>query len=177
MRQVILLTGETGSGKTTVVINLLAELNKLGIKTSGILSPARIENGRKTGIYALEIATGVKELLAIHQPGWDVENPVREWKMDPEVLKWGNNVIRNSAPTDVLIIDELGFLEFEKNLGWVSAFNTLDKGEYKSAIIVVRKGLLEKALEKFENATVITIENISQTVENTRIVVSQILAI
>ena len=47
--------------------------------------------------------------MAIYQPGWDAENPNREWKMDPEVLKWGDNVIRNSVPTSILIIDELGF--------------------------------------------------------------------
>ena len=176
-RHVILITGETGAGKTTLIINLIAELNNLGIRISGIFSPARIQSGRKTGIYALEISTGVKKLLAVHQPGWDIDNPVREWKMDPEILKWGDAVIQNSVPTNVLIIDELGFLEFEKNMGWISAFKILDVGEYKSAIVVVRKGLLDKALEKFENAEVITLSDPSQTKENTRILVSQILAI
>ena len=89
MKQIFLITGETGSGKTSLVANLLSEINKLGIKTTGVYSPARIEKGVKTGIFAVDLSTGVKDLLAIHQPGWDSENPNREWKMDPECPEMG----------------------------------------------------------------------------------------
>jgi nucleoside-triphosphatase THEP1 len=95
--------------------------------------------------------------------------------MDPEALEWGNNVIRNSVPTNILIIDELGYLEFEKNMGWISAFKVLEESDYASAVVVVRAGLLEKALEKFENAIVITVENPKQKIELTKFLISQIL--
>ena len=175
MKKIFLITGKSGSGKTALVISLLAEFNKLGIKNTGIYSPARIENGVKTGIYAVDISTGIKELLANHQPGWDTENPIREWKMDPEVLNWGDKVIRKSVPTTVLIIDELGYLEFEKNMGWISAFKILDEGSYKSAIIVVRESLIERALKKFGNAVVINVENSVQIKEHTNFLISQFL--
>jgi len=177
MRQIFLITGESGAGKTTLVINLLSEINRLGVKKTGIYSPARIEKGIKTGIYAVDLSTGRKGLLAIHQPGWDNENPTREWKMNPEVLRWGDDVIRNSMPTTVLVIDELGYLEFEKNIGWTSAFRILDEGDYKSAIVVVRAGLLEQAQEKFENAVVITIENPREIKDLTIILLPQLVTI
>jgi len=177
MRKIFLITGKTGSGKTSLVASLLSEINKLGIKATGVYSPERIEKGEKTGIFTVDLSTGVKELLAIHQQGWDPENPNREWKMDPEVLKWGDDVIRNSVPTAVLIIDELGYLEFEKNTGWVSAFKILDEGDYKSAIVVVRAGLLKQALAKFGNAIAMTVENPAQIKEHTSFLVAQILAI
>lgn len=177
MKQIFLITGETGSGKTSLVLELLTEIHNKGIKTTGIYSPARIEKGVKTGIFAVDISTEAKKLLAIHQPGWDIENPIREWKIDPKVLNWGNDVIQKSVPTNILIIDELGYLEFEKNKGWISAFKILDKGDYKSAIVVVRTGLLENALAKFENAVVITIADPAQTKENASFLVAQTLAI
>ncbi len=175
MKQIFLISGEPGSGKTSLVINLLSEINKLGIKNSGIYSPARFENGTKTGIYAVDLSTGNKELLAIHQPGWDADNPKREWKMDLEVLNWGDNVIRDSAPTNVLIIDELGYLEFEKKMGWMSAFKVLDEGNYINALVVVRTGLLDKALNIFENVSVITVEDPAQINDHFRFLISQIL--
>ena len=77
----------------------------------------------------------------------------------------------------ILIIDELGYLEFEKNIGWISAFKILDKGDYKSAIVVVRAGLLKQALAKFENAVVITVADPAQIKEHTSFLIAQILAI
>jgi len=177
MKKIFLISGESGVGKTTLVVNLNSEINKLGVKTSGIYSLARIKRGIKTGIFAIDLSSGSKKLLAIHQPGWDSENPNREWKMDPEALKWGDIVIKNSVPTTILIIDELGYLEFEKNMGWNSAFKVLDEGEYKCAIVVVRASLLEKALEKFDNAQVIAIKNPREIKENTNFLISQIVAI
>ncbi len=44
---------------------------------------------------------------------------------DPAVLAWGNQVLRDSIPTDLLIVDEIGPLEFNQAIGWVSAFDVL----------------------------------------------------
>jgi len=177
MKQIFLITGETGTGKTSLISNLLSETNKLGIKATGIYSPARIEKGVKTGIFAVDLSTREKKLLAIYQKGWDPENLNREWKMDPEVLKWGDDVIRNSVPTTLIIIDELGYLEFEKNAGWLSAFKTLKEGDYKCAIVVVRTSLLKQAISKFENVVVITVEDLEQIKEHSNYLIAQILAI
>jgi nucleoside-triphosphatase THEP1 len=174
--QIFIISGDVRTGKTLLISNLLNELSKLGLKATGVYSPARFENGEKTGIYAVDISSGLKELMAIHQPGWDLANPNREWKMDPEVLKWGDKVIQYSVPTTVLIIDELGFLEFEKNTGWISAFDILEDGDYKIAIVVVRAGLLKLALAKWENARIIYIEQPSQSKERASFLIDQIQA-
>jgi nucleoside-triphosphatase THEP1 len=160
-----------------LISNLLSEINKLDTKATGVYSPARFENGLKTGIYVVDISSQLKELMAIHQPGWDPENPKREWKMDPEVLKRGDAFIRMSVPTTVLIIDELGFLEFEKNSGWVSAFEILEKGDFEIAIVVVRSGLIDQAVAIWKNAQVISIKQPSQVNELTNHLINQILAI
>ncbi len=173
---IVIITGEVRSGKTLLISNVIPEINKLGMKATGVYSPARFKGGKKTGIYLVDISSQKKELLANYQPGWDPENPKREWKMDPEVLQWGDMIIRNSVPTSVLIIDELGFLEFEKNLGWTSAFDILEDGEYRIAIVVVRNGLLKQALAKWDSAKVIYMDEPSQCKEHTDFLVDQILA-
>ncbi len=154
-KRIFIITGEVKAGKTQLVSNVISALRKLKFKVTGVYSPARFENNVKTGIYLVDISNEKKKLLANYQPGWDYDNSKREWKMDPEVLQWGFEVIRESVPTSVLIIDELGFLEFEKNQGLTSAFDILKDGVYRLAIVVVRIGLLKQAMAKWESAKVI----------------------
>jgi nucleoside-triphosphatase THEP1 len=176
MKKIFIITGEVRSGKTLSISKVITEITKLGIKATGVFSPARFENEKKTGIYLVDISSGEKKLLAKYQPDWDAENPKREWKMDLEVLLWGNEVIQDSVPTSVLIIDELGYLEFEKNSGWISSFEILNSGDFKVAIIVVRNGLLEQALVKWKSAKVLYIETPSQSKEISEFLVDQIRA-
>ena len=175
--RIFIITGEVRSGKTLLISNVVSELRKINVKVTGVYSPARFEGEVKTGIYLLDIFSQKIKLLANYQPGWDPENPKREWKMDPEVLHWGHKVIRESIPTSVLIIDELGFLEFEKNQGWTAAFDILKGGDYKLAIVVVRIGLIKQAMVKWESAKVIYMDNPSQCKVNTNLLVNQIRAI
>lgn len=161
MTKIFILTGRSGSGKTTLIKHLIQNLGQKNISFSGLISPARIENGKKTGIFVRDLSSNQKKILAEHQPGWDPEKPEREWKMDNAVLEWGNILIENSIPASILIIDELGFLEFEKNIGWIAAFEVIERGFYNTAIIVVRNNLLELALRKWKNAKVISMENLN----------------
>jgi nucleoside-triphosphatase THEP1 len=96
--------------------------------------------------------------------------------MDPEVLKWGESILLNSTPTRVLIIDELGYLEFEKNSGWTCAFDILEEGTYEVAIITVRVSLLPQALKRWETARVIHLEEPSQITAQAADLEAQLLA-
>lgn len=174
-KRIFIITGEVKAGKTQLVSNVISALRKLKVKVTGVYSPARFENNVKTGIYLVDISNEKKKLLANYQPGWDPENSKREWKMDPEVLQWGHEIIRESVPTSVLIIDELGFLEFEKNQGLIFAFDILNDGAYKMAIVVVRIGLLKKAITIWQSAKVIFMNEPSQCKLHTDFLVDQIL--
>jgi nucleoside-triphosphatase THEP1 len=173
---IFIITGEVRTGKTLLISNVISSLLKSKVKVAGVYSPARFEGDVKTGIYLIDISSQVKRLLADYQPGWDPENPKREWKMDPEVLSWGNEILRKSEPTEVLIIDELGFLEFEKKQGWTSAFGIIERNDFKIAIVVVRTGLLENAIAKWPAAKIIYIESPSQIKVNTDFLIDQVHA-
>jgi nucleoside-triphosphatase THEP1 len=45
--ELIILTGNVGSGKTTLIKNLIQKFREKKIHFSGLVSPARIEGGKK----------------------------------------------------------------------------------------------------------------------------------
>ena len=172
---IFIITGDVKVGKTSLISKVISSLRKKGITVKGVFSPAKFVENVKTGIYIEDLSTGIRKLLADYQPGWDCENPQREWKMDPEVLNWGNDAIKRSVPTEVLAIDELGFLELEKNQGWISSFEILQGDEYKVAFVVVRTGLLKQAMNKWPNAKIIHLNEPFQQKVITDFLIDQVL--
>jgi len=156
---IIFLTGERDTGKTIICKQVIQTIRGANKKVTGVLSLGRYENNRKTGIYCQDIATGEKKLLAFHSPGWDKLNPQREWQFMQESLAWGNEVMGKSIPTDLLVIDEIGYLELEKNEGWTIALAALDSIKFQYALVVVRPSLIEKAIERYPNAKVLEISS------------------
>lgn len=157
--KIIFLTGERDSGKTLVCERVIDMLSGASNSITGIVSPGRYENGKKTGIFCINIANREKRLLAYLSPGWDSINPERDWQFSQEALIWGNKLLGRSVPTDLLVIDELGFLEFENNEGWTNGLGAIDSGKYQYALIVVRPTLIKKALDRFPDARFITISS------------------
>jgi nucleoside-triphosphatase THEP1 len=54
------------------------------------------------------------------------------------VLEWGNLRLTQSVKTDLLMIDELGPLEFERQMGWTASFDLLKSGQFGIAMVVIR---------------------------------------
>jgi nucleoside-triphosphatase THEP1 len=77
------------------------------------------------------------------------------WVFDPDVLVWANQRLQNSAGSDLLIIDELGPLEFLQNKGLLAGLERLDQGRFEVACVVVRSSLLPKALQRWPSAYVV----------------------
>ncbi len=154
-----LIIGERDVGKTTLCFYLIEKLKLLRYSVAGIISPGIYHDEVKVGINALNIMSGEKVKLADYSPGWDIENPLRIWKMNSEAIPWGNDVLKKTIPCDVLIIDEVGYLEFEKNSGWNKSFEILEEKGFKIAFIVVRIDLIEAALSHWEKAQILEIKN------------------
>lgn len=169
-RGIILVTGESGSGKTRFCTAYSNKLKEKGWRIGGILCPAVFENGRKVAIEALDLEHGEKRIFATHQ----AQNPrdvwVGEWAIRFETLAWGNEIFQAVQDVDLLIVDELGPLEFIRQEGWQAAFQALNRvGEtIKQALVVVRPGLRVQAYHTFEITKEIWIskENIISTTEN-----------
>ena len=64
------------------------------------------------------------------------------FRFDPETLAWGNDVLSQTLPCHLLVVDELGPLELERGEGWVKAFDVLRKPNFVLALVVVRPELV-----------------------------------
>lgn len=153
--QLILVTGLSGTGKTTWCLRLAKIANENGFSVAGILSPGIFEGNRKLGIGVKDLFSWEERQLARLRENEDAELATPRWVFDPAVLDWANQRLGNTPNTDLLIIDELGPLEFLRGEGLTSGLARIDSGNYRVACVVVRSSLLPKALQRWPHALVV----------------------
>lgn len=146
---VVLITGEIGSGKTTLISGISSRLKESGIKTGGIIAPAVYENGGKTGYKILDVATDQKMLLShIH----DTEGMARvgRYFFIPEAIDFGRAALSVSRNMDsqIILIDEIGAWELQGQ-GWASSLNELIINCNMPLILTVRKSFVELVIENW----------------------------
>jgi len=163
--EVVIITGERNSGKTLFCLEFIEKMRTLDAAVKGIVSPGKYYDHEKTGILCKDIASGEERLLATFSPGWDPEKPEREWLFQPDIFKWGNKMLKKSTPTEILVIDELGFMEFENKKGWSHAFEIIPKGEYQIGLIVVRPIYVPLAKSLWNVKEIIRLNNLSSVNE------------
>ncbi len=151
-----LVTGSRGAGKTTFCDRLVKAAREAGWQAAGLVSHAVFEGTLRTAIEAEDIRTGVARRLAVRS-----EQPTpgaKHWQFDPAALEWGNQVLAASTPCDLLVIDELGPLEFERGAGWQAGLAAVDTRQYAIALVVVRAELLGEALLRWGEANLVEID-------------------
>ncbi len=153
--QLIIVTGLSGAGKTTWCRRLADLAKRQGLEVTGILSPGIFQNNRKIGIGVKDLHTGEQHQLAKLRGDEDAELATPRWSFDPEILAWANEQLSRSPAGDLLIIDELGPLEFLRGEGLMAGIEHIDSTQYKVACVVVRSSLLPKALHRWPHAVVI----------------------
>lgn len=157
MGSILVISGGRGVGKTTFCRQLVELGRALNLDVAGLLSPARFstEPLLKTGIEVEDLRTGQRRLLAS-----SLENELNgvklgDWTFDDQAIEWGNRLLGTAAPCDLLVIDELGPLEFDRNQGWSVSFDVLDARLYRLAVIVVRPEYLERVKNRWLGVKVI----------------------
>lgn len=126
-----------------------------------MLSPAVIVNDQKIAINVIDLRSAERRQLAVHNP--TANYPLEfYWRFDADALAWGNEVLLHRTPCDVLLVDELGVLEFERNQGWVAGLAAIESGAYRLGLVVIRPELLQAAQQRWPWARVLTIETVDQ---------------
>jgi len=146
--KVIILTGEKHEGKTTFATNLAKALNAKGIAVGGFVAPGKFENNRRSAFNILDLKTGKQiPLCSINRTEGEAIGP---FKFDPDGQHFGNQILssENLKNIDVLFIDEIGPLEI-KGQGWVSAIDKLMDDAGRTHIWIIRKGMVEEAIQKW----------------------------
>ena len=155
-----LITGEIESGKTSFCRQLADGLKELGWDAAGILSPAVFNEGVKIAIDGLDLRSGKRVRVAeLNEAGAGQAGPrTRRWSFSQEALVWCNELLKEAVPCDLLVIDELGLLEFDRDEGLLDAFEAVDSRQFKACLVVVRPSLVGKARRRWPDAEVLTIE-------------------
>jgi nucleoside-triphosphatase THEP1 len=157
-----ILTGDRGVGKTTFCQRLVERAREIGMDVKGLISPAIFEDGKKVGIGVLNLSDNSSRRLAFARECSIGEPNTGRWAFVKESIEWGNQVLIESAPCELLLIDELGILEFEEGTGWQHGFTTIHQGKFQLALVVIRPNLVGSALARWPGAEIIELTSTNE---------------
>jgi nucleoside-triphosphatase THEP1 len=145
----MLIAGPSGSGKTRWCMDLIERAHAIGYQPKGLVSPAVFEGGQKVGIDLLDLSSGSRRRLAYRrgEPTGDVQTA--DWQLDAETLEWGNSILERLNSCDLFILDEIGPLEFDHNVGLVAGLGLLDARRDFLACVTIRPSLLPVAKKRW----------------------------
>ncbi|RYE74461.1 MAG: DUF2478 domain-containing protein [Myxococcales bacterium] len=159
MSRITIVSGATDSGKTRFCEAAVAHLKERGVDVAGIVSRSEYEAGEKVRLHAQSVRGGERWLAERTDRTIPFTGPATKcWAFDETAIAWANEVLAEATPATVLVVDELGPLEFGRGEGFMAAFETLERGEFEYALVVVRPGLTEAALKRWPHAKVVDLD-------------------
>ncbi len=163
--RIILLSGPRQVGKSILCQKLIALLRQNHTNVAGLLTT-------HTGPHDLEVyEIHSGERYGITLPFGDgVNAELGRFRMDAPALARGLTSLVRALPVDVLVVDELGPLEFKLGRGWLPVLAMLKADCCRAAVLVVRPELLPDAIAQLPGLLVIvvsvTLENRDAILEN-----------
>ncbi len=159
---ITIISGEIESGKTSYCLAVVAGMEARGWDVRGIASPAVFEGETKTAIDAMDLSTTEQRRLAdLRTSDISTSGPAtKRWAFYPETIDWCNDLLKRSTPCDLLVVDELGPLEFERGSGLLEGLQAIETRAYRQAIVVVRFHLIEQARSRWPDAEVKPIDQL-----------------
>lgn len=143
---ILAITGDPGIGKSTVIMRVVEELKKRGLKVGGIVSKEVRSNNTRIGFEFIDLATNERRTLAS-----TVGNGPRvgRYVVNLDGCSFASRrLISAIKDSDVIICDELGPMEF-KSKEFIDCTNDLLETD-KTVIIVVHKRLQHPIIDQFK---------------------------
>lgn len=153
--RIVILTGARGAGKTSWCRAFADLARRLGLTVGGLVSPAVFRDDQKIAIDLHDLGGGQTRRLAERPSPGQPGTAGLGWRFAATTLAWGNQVIGNAGFRDLLLIDELGPLEFRENRGLTNAFAVIERRRYRLAVVVIRPELIAEALRRWPEAQVV----------------------
>jgi len=160
-RPIVIISGEIDSGKTRLCLSASETFKELGWRVCGLASPGVFHEGHKVAIDAHDLQSGERRRLAeLQSSDATLTGPqTKRWVFSDKTLAWCNSLFNTLSDCDLMIVDELGPLEFDRNEGLLSALRAIDSGRYRLALVVVRPSLLKAAQARWPHAETLQITN------------------
>lgn len=160
--ELYLITGSQEAGKSRFLLELVAAIRREipHLVLRGLISPAVREGGKKVAIELLDVANGARRRLAARGQIEPSGPTTEHWGFNQEALDWGNRILKEAAAEfpDLVVIDELGPLEFQRGQGFTAGLGMLDEGRYRAALVTVRPALLDIACDRWDPAGIIELK-------------------
>lgn len=149
----VIITGETGSGKTTLVTKVVAALRARGVLLGGFVAPGSWRNGRRWGFELVDLGSGRRELLAAREgpPEWPTDGGFRVNPVGLQVGRAAFRAARDSGAT-VVVVDEVGPWELAGR-GWAAELDALVAEPPPLLLLVVRRASMAEVLERWRLVT------------------------
>ena len=152
-----LITGPSGSGKSAWCTQFIEKAHANGLEVGGVLSRPVFTQGRKVGIDLVDLQTGEDRRLANLRTAESKGLITKRWHYEPQTLTWANLVLHDLQPCDIVIIDELGPLEFSRDEGLQEGMRIVDDQRFPEMYVVIRPELLSQALQRWPWAEVLDV--------------------
>ena len=155
---VILVTGDTGDGKSTLLAELAILFKSRNIQTGGIISPAVFENGVKSGYELINVATTQKKRLSQTQKEDGLVNVGRFYFFN-DGISFGKAAltVANNQNSQIVFIDEIGAWELQGQ-GWAESLNELILRCDMPVILAVNTKLVDQVIESWQLHSPLIIE-------------------
>jgi nucleoside-triphosphatase THEP1 len=143
-RPSVIVTGATGSGKTTLTAAVVEHLRARGVRIAGILAPGHLVEGRRSGFDIVDLATGERAPLAREEE--HITGRHARWSrfaFSPDGLALGHKALGEDARgADVVVVDEVGPFELSGG-GWADALDAIGRTFDGSLLLVVREAVVD----------------------------------
>lgn len=150
--RIILLSGPRQVGKSTLCRKLVDILRTESFAVAGFLTTHKGPHD----LEATEIHSGDRYRITLpFEDGARAE--LGRFRMDVAALDRGIASLTNALPADVLVVDELGPLEFRLKRGWSPILSMVMTGCCRVAVLVVRPELVTEALAHLADSTAMVI--------------------
>ncbi|GAB4313427.1 MAG: hypothetical protein Kow00127_04440 [Bacteroidales bacterium] len=147
--EVIIVTGESGSGKTGFVSQMVTILREAKVMVSGILAHGFWDGDTRERFEIEDLQTGKRIEYCSRRAveGWD---KIRKFYINPESVEFGNRALsyRFSEKKQVIIIDEIGPFELAGK-GWAPLIHRLVLEGKAPMVWVVRPELISEVCNKW----------------------------
>lgn len=149
-KNIIIISGRTGDGKTTLLAELVHLFQNHALRLSGTISPAVFEEGQKTGYRLINLADGKDCRLSSTLPGPGLIN-VGRFYFYPDGIDFGNRALTPDPDhlPDLMMVDEVGAWELQGQ-GWAPALHRLILEHDFPILLAVNENLTGKITEAWQ---------------------------
>ncbi|MEE9460956.1 MAG: nucleoside-triphosphatase [Bacteroidales bacterium] len=148
-KSVFVITGETGSGKTTFLLKLIEELRGKALSIAGFAALSVPEDGPSGSFNILDLVSGKVLSLASGRftEGWE---QFGKFYFNPEGILMGKNILEDPLiiNNDLIVVDEIGPFELDGNI-WAESLARLLTRQCCSILLVVREQLVAQVIQQW----------------------------